>query len=1223
MNIDIRFVPTEENEWTVTRAISSIIHADEFAVSEEEKRVNFKVELNPNETSGVGHNHTGTLTLPTAALGRKFLNHVRDKPIKLSKQKLKFYRSQTAPRKHVVATLGKTPFVSPDIEEKHVKTMWALEDNIRLETVQFGTLYRPVYPGGRAFSVEWEKRYTTVGLATLKLEYDHKLIRISLGDPQTEHIGYTVAINFASIRKIGVGYDFGQPYVLFDTLTPPVMEVVELHRTLTGDKAIDNEKYKWRVGSLDERHDAVAAYATQIRILLYHDQRVDKLEEFVNLCEIAGIGGPNIIARFHPDALDASSKGFFVASRLARLHREFAQLPWPAAFQLEALLRNGLLHTGLIEELLPQVKQLCKKHKRNDSVFVGELLRAYNQALQMRNTHTNQEHPVQKTFKEVLAAFDFSESDLMSGNFRCGHVTFTPTRLILEGPYATQSNRIIRQYQQFAHHFIRVDFRDEDRLQYRWDRSVDGTTFLRERVGGTLKGGFDLAGRSFEFLAYSSSALKEHAVWFVTPFEFVLPSGKAVWVNAEYIRHDIGDFHGTELLRHPSKYAARLAQAFTATDSSVKVHRNNWEEVPDLGNKPYLFTDGVGTISKDLRDRIWEAMIKNGKRPGNVVPSAFQIRFLGFKGVVAEDGEMDETNKKRGPGEHHIHMRLRGSMKKFENDRLDEAEIEIAQAFHAPNVCYLNRPLVMLLEDLGTRRDEFLKLQDIAIAEARTIDGGIKEFHRFLSGHGLGNSYRMPYLLGRLRGLGLDINPNSRSQTIDTPFLRLLRSVAITEVLRDIKHSARIPIPESYLLVGIADEGVAYEEAGYENVFKLEEGHIYACIQRPEDKEPTWLEGMCSISRSPVVHPGDVQRVYAIGKPPDDCFCAFRDLKNLVVLPSVGDRSLASCLGGGDVDGDLFAVITDPSLLPSQVEEPANYEPLEPELLDRDCEVNDICDFVVEYINSDVLGLLSVRLLIIADQSKEGFMDPACLILAALCSQAVDYPKQGIPVDLNGFDLPRTLIRCKPDWHAAEVVSPRETDYYRSERALGYLFRTITLDDITEEDKKLSPSKYPPLTDAISKVLMPYVRECIGVSSRPGGDFAEVEKIFHRYVAELDYICVTHTLSNTPGVRLLEAEVVAGTILAKCSQKRMRQDRIYRVRTHSQALVEDAKKDLAGKNPDTIELYLVGLKKAWKAWEFTQKFSEKHGANSFGFIALGVIFDCLGKLGVQLPEEKD
>jgi len=31
-----------------------------------------------------------------------------------------------------------------------------------------------------------------------------------------------------------------------------------------------------------------------------------------------------------------------------------------------------------------------------------------------------------------------------------------------------------------------------------------------------------------------------------------------------------------------------------------------------------------------------------------------------------------------------------------------------------------------------------------------------------------------------------------------------------------------------------------------------------------------------------------VQRVYAVGKPPDDKICFFRDLKNVVVLPAIG-----------------------------------------------------------------------------------------------------------------------------------------------------------------------------------------------------------------------------------------------------------------------------------------------------------------------------------------------
>ena len=63
--------------------------------------------------------------------------------------------------------------------------------------------------------------------------------------------------------------------------------------------------------------------------------------------------------------------------------------------------------------------------------------------------------------------------------------------------------------------------------------------------------------------------------------------------------------------------------------------------------------------------------------------------------------------------------------------------------------------------------------------------------------------------------------------SMDNPFLSQLRQVAMNDVLRDIKHSAKIPVPDSFLLVGVADEGPAYEAAGYTNIFKLNELEIY------------------------------------------------------------------------------------------------------------------------------------------------------------------------------------------------------------------------------------------------------------------------------------------------------------------------------------------------------------------------------------------------------------
>ena len=47
----------------------------------------------------------------------------------------------------------------------------------------------------------------------------------------------------------------------------------------------------------------------------------------------------------------------------------------------------------------------------------------------------------------------------------------------------------------------------------------------------------------------------------------------------------------------------------------------------------------------------------------------------------------------------------------------------------------------------------------------------------------------------------------------------------------------------------------------------------------------------------------------------------------------------------------------EPDLLPSEKEEPAEYDSCGTYELpdDRECDVNDICQFIVNYINSDVL----------------------------------------------------------------------------------------------------------------------------------------------------------------------------------------------------------------------------------------------------------------------------
>jgi RNA-dependent RNA polymerase len=185
--------------------------------------------------------------------------------------------------------------------------------------------------------------------------------------------------------------------------------------------------------------------------------------------------------------------------------------------------------------------------------------------------------------------------------------------------------------------------------------------------------------------------------------------------------------------------------------------------------------------------------------------------------------------------------------------------------------------------------------------------------------------------------------------------------------------------------------------------------------------------------------------------------------------------------------------------------------------------------------------------------------------LAALCSQAVDYAKNGNPVEIH--NLPKPLIKFKPDWHKAEVTGARELDYYYSERALGYMFRNIELlgpEEPVEGLPASPPNAKPPLKDPISHVLAPLVQRALnsgpetdGAEPDLEGDNGHAERVHAHYVREMRYICVTHTLVDAPDVRLKEEEVVLGTILANCAQPRWRSDRTYRMRLHVEGLVDD------------------------------------------------------------------
>lgn len=188
------------------------------------------------------------------------------------------------------------------------------------------------------------------------------------------------------------------------------------------------------------------------------------------------------------------------------------------------------------------------------------------------------------------------------------------------------------------------------------------------------------------------------------------------------------------------------------------------------------------------------------------------------------------------------------------------------------------------------------------------------------------------------------------------------------------------------------------DETGY-----LQEGQIYCSVQN--EKTGLVLTGQVVITRCPALHPGDVQYVDAVDVPLDS---PLRAVHNCVVFSSKGDRDLPSQLSGGDLDGDLYNIIYDDTLMPTKITDPADYPTVPAIDIGREVTRFDMTNFFVQFMENDQLGRLSTLHQTLADQKDGGVFDPACVRLAEMCSTAVDFSKTGIPV---GFPLDR-MFKC-------------------------------------------------------------------------------------------------------------------------------------------------------------------------------------------------------------------
>ena len=334
----------------------------------------------------------------------------------------------------------------------------------------------------------------------------------------------------------------------------------------------------------------------------------------------------------------------------------------------------------------------------------------------------------------------------------------------------------------------------------------------------------------------------------------------------------------------------------------------------------------------------------------------------GAKGMISLDSRL-----------HGDVLRIRPSMKKFEGTNI--TDIEICEAPWKALPAYLNRQVIKIMEDMGTRKEFFLNLQAKAIERLRLITANPINACSFLERQSIGQTTHLPWLINKLSSLNLDFRQDG--------FLHNALEMAILVELRQLKHKNRIPVEQGAHLHGLMDE------TGF-----LEEGQVL-CIITVEGVPTIIVQNQVIVTRSPALHPGDVRLVDAVMVPADS---PLMKLHNCVIFSQKGQRDLPSQLSGGDLDGDRYMIIWDQEALPSEVFAPADYPRVPPHELDREVETSDITDFFVEFMETDQLGRIAVLHRVLADQRENGTLDSDCLRLAELHSTAVDFSKTGIKV---------------------------------------------------------------------------------------------------------------------------------------------------------------------------------------------------------------------------------
>lgn len=419
-----------------------------------------------------------------------------------------FSRSDKPPRPDIVESIAHLPYQDPAVlEARQVRENELSSKRVQLAAVQFGWDCRD-----DVFSCEWEYKPPGDLPGYLVFSDDPRELRVHL---EQDASVIMIAIRVPSIVAMSAHTLLGREHAVWLSLAtaphyeqqnkPAVYGGSDFASLFAGifsvipDKPVPRQRLPFL--PLND-HDRVVSFTSHaVRLVLRTENDLQTFWDLADRAELPKLGDYHV---------PIESRALFSVGALDLLSAWQRRMSLGVSMQVEGIMRALLADAREMLELRPHLQDMISRRGVHYTVAFLRYLRLRlkdwwsdlddgGSVFQIGQFYTR----VQYAFEQqtALPVLDARDTDVV----QTMHVVITPTSMSIDGPFPEVSNRVLRAYPRKYHEcFLRVTFAEEGRVPYRWDRNVDGRSFVDRRVGTVLRQGLVIGGHHFDFLGKSN-----------------------------------------------------------------------------------------------------------------------------------------------------------------------------------------------------------------------------------------------------------------------------------------------------------------------------------------------------------------------------------------------------------------------------------------------------------------------------------------------------------------------------------------------------------------------------------------------------------------------------------------------------------------------------------------------------------------------------------------------